>query len=112
MKFQGRDGQLVCDRGRLIVEPDSLGIADQTFPPEETWANREHHQNFFDCVRTRRRPVADIEQGHRSTTPTLLAGIALDCNRTLHWDAQTETFLNDPQANRHLTRTYRAPWHL
>lgn len=112
MKFQGTKGQLACDRGRLIVEPEELGVGRVNFPPETTWANPDHHQNFFDCVRTRRRPVADIEQGHRSTTAVLLAGIALDCNRTLHWDRETETFQNDPQANRHLTRTYRAPWHL
>lgn len=112
MKFQGRNGQLICDRGKLIVEPEGLGIGEVLFPPEETWANKEHHQNFFDCVRTRRRPVADIEQGHRSTTPTLLAGIALDCDRILQWDAVSETFTDDPQANRHLSRTYRAPWHL
>ncbi len=112
MKFQGPNGQLACDRGRLFVEPDTLGIAPMIFPPEETWANRDHHQNFFDCVRTRRRPAADIEQGHRSTTAVLLAGIALQSDRELHWDRTTETFLNDPQANRHLSRPYRAPWHL
>ena len=112
MKFQGPNGELVCDRGRMIVKPDSLEIGPEIFPPEETWANKEHHQNFFDCVRTRRRPVADIDQGHRSTTPVLLAGIALDYNRTLHWDGSNESFLHDAQANRHLTRTYRAPWHL
>jgi len=112
MKFQGPKGELACDRGKLIVKPDSLEIGEMIFPPEQTWANKEHHQNFFDCVRTRRRPAADIEQGHRSTTPVLLAGIALDCDRTLHWDRETETILHDPQANRHLSRPYRAPWHL
>lgn len=112
MQFQGPNGRLACDRGRLIVEPEELGIGKRTFPPERTWANVDHHQDFFDCVRTRRRPVADIEQGHRSTTPVLLAGIALDCNRTLSWDRESETFLNDPQANRRLSRPYRAPWHL
>jgi predicted dehydrogenase len=112
MKYQGPKGQLACDRGQLIVEPESLGIGKVMFPPETTWANPDHHQNFFDCVRTRRRPAADIEQGHRSTTPTLLAGIALKVGRALQWDRDRECFINDEQANRHLSRTYRAPWHL
>ncbi len=112
MKFQGPKGHLACDRGQLIVEPESLGIGKVMFPPEETWANKDHHQDFFDCVRTRRRPAADIEQGHRSTTPVLLAGIALKLDRALHWDRENECFLNDEQANRHLRRPYRAPWHL
>lgn len=112
MKFQGPNGRLICDRGRLIVEPEELGIGTTIFPPESSWANPEHHQNFFDCVRTRRRPVADIEQGHRSTTPVLLAGIALDAGRALEWDGQHENFVNDPNVNRHLTRAYRTPWQL
>ncbi len=112
MKFQGPNGHLACDRGRMMVEPEKLGIGTVMFPPEVTWADKNHHQNFFDCVRTRRRPAADIEQGHRSTTAVLLAGIALKCNRSLQWDAAREAFINDPQANRHLSRTYRAPWHL
>jgi predicted dehydrogenase len=112
MKFQGPKGELLCDRGQLIVRPDSLGVGRMMFPPEQTWANADHHENFFDCVRTRRRPAADIEQGHRSTTPMLLANIALKLGRSVEWDRETETFLHDEEANRHLTRTYRAPWHL
>ena len=36
----------------------------------------------------------------------------LKLDRALHWDRENECFLNDPEANRHLARTYRAPWHL
>ena len=63
-------------------------------------------------MRTRKPPAAEIEQGHRSTVPLLLAGIALKTRRKLFWDAEAETFLNDEAANRYLTRSYRAPWHL
>jgi hypothetical protein len=49
----------------------------------------------------------------RSTPLTvLLAGIALKLRRKLNWDADSETFLNDEQANRYLSRAYRAPWHM
>lgn len=112
IKFYGTDGTLVVDRGTYIVRPDALGIKEYIGEPEKSWANPPHHNNFFDCVRTRKLPVADIEQGVRSTAVPLLGGIALKAGRKLHWDGQNERFLNDDEANRYLTRAYRAPWHL
>jgi predicted dehydrogenase len=112
IRFFGTEGQLVVDRGSYVVRPSSLGVRDFVGEPEKSWANDDHHNNFFHCIRTRETPAADIEQGFRSTATVLLAGIALKTGRRLDWDATTETFPHDPQANRHLTRAYRAPWHL
>ena len=75
-------------------------------------SNKDHINNFFDCMASRELPAADIEQGFRSTATVLLAGISLKVGRKLHWDGTAEQFINDDQANRHLARTYRAPWHL
>ncbi|MDX9975429.1 MAG: Gfo/Idh/MocA family oxidoreductase [FCB group bacterium] len=111
IKFNGTKGQLLVDRGSYQVIPD-IGIPMVTGEPERSWACPEHHNDFFDAVRTRRRPVADIEQGVRSTAPVLLAGVALKTRRKLNWDGDAEQFINDDEANRYLARTYRAPWHL
>src|SRR5262249_62213376 len=83
-----------------------VGERERTGPPPP------HHNDFFESMKTRRPPAAEIEQGHRSTTPLLLAGIALKTRRKLYWDGETETFLRDEAANRYLSRAYRAPWHL
>jgi predicted dehydrogenase len=112
IKFQGTGGQLTIDRNTFEVTPASLGIPRYVGEPERSWAHPPHHNNFFDCIKTRKRPTADIEQGHRSTTPVLLAGIALKVRRRLNWDADAETFINDEQADRYLTRALRAPWHV
>ncbi len=112
IKFQGTDGQLLVDRNTFDVLPASLGIPRYVGEPERSWAHPPHHDNFFECMRTRKRPAADIEQGHRSTTAVLLAGIALKVRRKLNWDGETETFLHDEQANRYLTRAYRPPWRM
>jgi len=112
IRFHGTEGSLTVDRGTYIVRPDSLGIEEYIGEPEKSWANLDHHNNFFDCVRTRRKPAADIEQGVRSTIAPLIAGIALKARRKLNWDGEAERFLNDDDANRYLTRAYRAPWHL
>lgn len=112
IRFFGTEGQLVVDRGSYVVRPSSLGVPDFVGEPEKSWANTDHHNNFFHCIKTREKPAADIEQGFRSTAAVLLAGIALKTGRRLDWDAENETILHDPQANRHLSRAYRAPWHL
>lgn len=112
IQFQGTEGRLLVDRGSYRVYPESLGIPEYVGEPERSWANTDHHNNFFDAVRSRRLPAADIEQGFRSTTAVLLAGIALKTRRRLDWDGEREVFLHDDDANRHLTRAYRAPWHL
>jgi predicted dehydrogenase len=112
IKFQGTEGELVIDRNTFEVVPESLGIPKYVGEPERSWAHPPHHNNFFECMKTRRPPAAEIEQGHRSTTPLLLAGIALKVRRKLSWDGETETFPHDEAANRYLSRAYRYPWHL
>lgn len=110
--FRGTEGVLYVDRNTYEVRPTELGIEKYIGVPEKSWADDNHHNNFFACVRSRQRPVADIEIGHRSTSAVLLAGIALKTRRKLVWDGEAERFVNDEQANRYLSRTYRPPWHL
>lgn len=111
VKFQGTEGALWVDRNTFVVKPEALGFPEYIGEPERSWAYPPHHNNFFHCVRTRQKPVADVEQGLRSTSTVLLAGIALRLGRTLQWDAQHEHFVNDDAANAYLRRAYRPPWH-
>jgi len=111
-KFLGTGGELFIDRNSFIVKPDSLGIPE-TKPEQYNWIDiTTHHDNFFECIRTRQRPHSDIEIGHRSTCACLLGNIALSCRRKLVWDGDAERFVGDEQANRYLFRPYRAPWRL
>jgi predicted dehydrogenase len=73
-------------------------------------AIRGHMRNFLDAVRTRGRPVADIEQGHISTASCILANLSQRLNRTLTWDAAKQVVERDDEANRLLRRPYRQPW--
>ncbi len=73
--------------------------------------DREHQDNFLECVRTRREPNADVAIGHQSTLLCHMANVAWRTgNRTLEFDAESETFREAPEANRYLSRIYRAPW--
>jgi predicted dehydrogenase len=74
-------------------------------------ALRAHLRNFLDCVKTRSRPVADIEQGYLSTAACLLANVSMQLEgRTLEWDAAAGRVRGDDEANALLRRPYRAPW--
>ena len=73
-------------------------------------AIRGHMRNFLSCIEDRSKPVADIEQGHISSVSCILANLALQLGRTLHWDAEKHEVKGDEEANRLLQRPYRAPW--
>lgn len=71
-----------------------------------------HHANFFDCIRTRRKTSCDEEIGHRSASTGHLTIIAHTLKRSLKWDPAAETFIGDETANRLLLRSRRSPWHV
>ncbi len=69
-----------------------------------------HATNFIDCIKSRKRPNADIEEGHFSTLLAHYGNAAYRTGRRLHIDARTEGFLNDNEANALYRRKYREPW--
>lgn len=73
-------------------------------------AIRQHMRDFLAAIAKRGKPVADIEQGHISSSSCVLANIALELGRTLAWDAKHSRVIGDEEANRLLARPYRAPW--
>jgi predicted dehydrogenase len=83
--------------------PPKLHAPDSQNIPE-LWAD------FVDSIRTGRRPVCDIEIGHRSTCLSLLGMLSLKIGRSVRWDGAKEQVVGDPLANRLLRRDYRKPW--
>lgn len=73
-------------------------------------AIRGHMIDFLHAIENRGRPVADIEEGYTSTAACILANLALQTGRTLHWDNTRGQIIGDPEANLLLKRPYRAPW--
>jgi hypothetical protein len=71
-----------------------------------------HYRNFIDAVRAGdpTKLNCDIEEGHISSALPHLANIAYRIGRSLRFDGKTETFPGEPEANRLLTREYRAPF--
>jgi predicted dehydrogenase len=66
--------------------------------------------DFLSCIETGRRPVCDIEIGHRSTNMALLGMLSYKVGRSIRWDGEKEVIIGDPEANKLLKREYRKPW--
>jgi predicted dehydrogenase len=71
-----------------------------------------HIQNFVDCLKSRKKPNADLETvGHISSVLCHAGNISWRVGRKVLLDPQTEKFVGDDEANRLRTRPeYRKPW--
>jgi hypothetical protein len=73
-------------------------------------AIRGHMKDLLAAIDSRRKPVADIEEGHITAASCILANNAMKLGRTLTWDPQKQQVVGDEEANRMLRRPYRSPW--
>jgi len=65
-------------------------------------------RTFVDCVRERKQPPADFEEGHRATVCCHLANIAYQVGHSFKWDGPTESIAGDKDASSLLSRPRRA----
>jgi predicted dehydrogenase len=102
--FHGSEATLVMGESWTVYPKD--GGAGPTFKgtPET------HEKNFLECVKSRQRPNADVEIGRLSTTLCHLGNISHHLKRDIRYDAKTETFGDDKEANAYLTKEYRSPY--
>jgi predicted dehydrogenase len=84
-------------------------LSDSDFPDEE---KSDNWKNFIDCVRSRKVEEldCDIAEGHLSAAIGHLGVISCRTGRKLEFDPETEKFVDDPEADKLLTRTYREPY--
>jgi predicted dehydrogenase len=70
----------------------------------------DHFQNFVDCVRTRRRPICDVEIGAGTVNACHVMNFAYRHGANVKWDPARQTFAEGGET-RWLTRDhYRAGW--
>lgn len=67
-------------------------------------------EDFIDAIEKKRKPVADVESGHRATTLPLLGMLSWKLGRSIEWDGDKEQIIGDEAANKLLSRPYRGPW--
>jgi hypothetical protein len=104
--FVGEKGRMTIDRGSVKSEPKEL--AQEAL--QGAVKGDSHMRNWLECIKTREKPHADVEIGHRSATVCHLGNIARWVGRKLTWDPVAETFPNEPEANKLLDRERRKPY--
>ena len=120
MEFHGTSGTLFVDRSGFQVYPETkrgprgeVNLTAAAEMHEEPDPHANHVMNFLECVRTRQRPISDIEIGHRSTSVCLLANVAYRSRERLVWDLEKQELIEGgAQARELLSYSYRAPWTL
>lgn len=133
MQFHGTKGTLFVDREGFSITPQTTRHEEPPLPalarasdsrPAGYYYTTEilaeqsdtsdqhgpHVRNFLDCVKSRKRPAADIEAGHYANTVCRLGNIAYRVGRRLQWDAAKEQVVGDAEANALVVGTYREPW--
>ncbi|MCX6598943.1 MAG: Gfo/Idh/MocA family oxidoreductase [Acidobacteria bacterium] len=102
-------GQPTGGVNRVEVKPEQW-VAAKKEPGSSNEQFDLHVRNFLDCIKTRQRPIADVEEGHKTAVACHLANISLRTGRKLRWDADKEEIIGDKDAQAMTERPYRKPW--
>ncbi|MDZ7317137.1 MAG: Gfo/Idh/MocA family oxidoreductase [candidate division KSB1 bacterium] len=110
--FEGTEGWIYVGRGFMDARPKSL-LTEKLKPDEERLPeSRNHHRNFLDAIRGLTAPISPIDAAFYSDIACHQAHIAMVLGRKVCWDNQSERFVDDPEANRLMSRAMRSPWQL
>lgn len=73
--------------------------------------NVPHWRNFAECIKSRQKPISDIEKCVRSSTVCLLANLSMRHSTWLDWDDKNANVRQDA-VKPFLKERYRKPWKL
>ena len=112
IRFTGTDGWIWVNRGDLSASKEEIYQAPLPDNAVKLEVSGNHMGNFMDCVKSRKDPIAHVEQGHRSAVIGHLIIIALRQERKFQWDPAKEMFVGDgaKEGNAHLAREMRKPY--
>ena len=115
--FTGEHSKLEINRNKFTSNPPGLIKNPPAGAKAEAWEGpgwiaRPHLQNWLDCIRSREKPNADVEIGHRSISVCHLLNITRELGRKLRWDPAQEQFIGDKEANAFLMRPRRKGFEL
>ena len=112
IKFVGSEGWIWVNRNEITASDRQLLTTPLPDSAVKLEVSENHMGNFFDCVQSRKDPIATVEAGHRSACVGHLIIIALQTGRKLQWDPAKEVFTGDGAAegNARIAREMRKPY--
>ncbi|HPG10830.1 MAG TPA: Gfo/Idh/MocA family oxidoreductase [Chitinophagaceae bacterium] len=108
--FIGTEGEIKVGRGKLETNPASLATKVIGNNEKHVYHSEDHYKDFLQAIRSRTKPVCDVETGHRTCSVCNIANIAYEIKRPLRWDPVKEKFKKDKAANKLLGRKLLNGW--
>lgn len=108
--FIGDAGKIHVTRGKIVGTPEALVKDPLGADAVKLYESSNHHQNFLQCIASRKLPICDVEIGHRTATACHLGNLAVRLGRKIQWDPAKEQIVGDAEATAMLSRPQRDPW--
>ena len=112
VRFEGEDGWVETGDDVKVILSENLANEPRKPFTGTGLSSAGHGRNFFDCVKSRSRPVANQDIMRRSHITCFAAELSWQLGRKLKLDPVKEEFIGDEEANRMRTRATREPWSL
>ncbi len=109
-EFHGSKGTLVITRDDWKVFESGSKKPPRTNPGSDI--ELPHAINFAKSILGEEKPIVPGDDGHITAVLCHLCNISTFIPRALAFDPQTLSFVNDPEADKWIKRTYRAPWNI
>ena len=112
IRFEGSDGWIWVNRDEIKATTPELLSKPLPEGAERLYVSNNHMGNFFECIRSRKDPICDVDIGHRSASVCHLGAISLRTGHALQWDPAKEAFVGEhaKEANAHVAREMRPPY--
>ena len=113
--FIGEKGKIEINRNKIAANPAELLDAPENPGLNQKPETQYHIEDWVDCIKTRETCTADIEYGQRSSSLCYLVNIVRNLGqvgKTLHWNPETEKFIDNDAANAQLSRERRKGFEL
>jgi predicted dehydrogenase len=110
--FYGDKGTVLVDRQQILADPPELLKTEFGSGDTRLYVSKNHYEDFLNSIKSRAKPICDVEIGHRSATVCHLGNIAVRLGRKFQWDPAKEQIIGDAEAAAMLSRRYREPWKL
>ena len=95
IQFIGSDGEITVNRGKLESKPADIVKIMLTDKDVQLYKSKGHQRDWLDCIRSRRKPICDVEIGARSVTVCHLGNLAYWNHRKLRWDPKNWQFVGE-----------------
>ncbi len=120
--FHGTQGKIFVNRGKFAFWMGEQQKAKETSECEaiakeyltdakvKLYASKNHLEDFLSCMRTRQRPICDVEVGARTVSTCHLVNLAYQHGQKLKWNPKAEKFTGGTGNKAWLNVPHRDPW--